>query len=311
MCHKLEPTNYEELNTNPLLYNPLMSNDNFFMPNLYKKGITMIGDLLDNNGNIISKQNLVNKTGVPVINDLHYLSLKMSTQKLINRYNFEPIHLQKPQAPVYHSFITKNKKGSKQFYNILIQPTETITKITWNENLGINITIPQWNQIYKTCFHTIKDNDLIWLQSKIINQILGTRLLLQKIKITNNPNCVFCNRDKETLLHLFFECDHVSQLWNSLYTWIRNKSRLQITPDKCTIILGHIHPWGNTIPINTINMITKAYIFSCSRNKRLLNIFHLQSRIKTSILNLEFNAIKNQKLENFNKLWTPFIELYN
>ena len=129
----------------------------------------MIGDLLENDGNIISKQNLVNKTGLPVLNDLHYLSLKMSTQKLINRYNFEPIHPQKPQAPEYHSFTTKNQKGSKQFYNILIQPTETITKINWNENLGINITIPQWNQIYKTCFHTIKNNYLIWLQFKIIN----------------------------------------------------------------------------------------------------------------------------------------------
>ena len=69
MCQKLEPTNYEELYTNPLWYNPLMSNDNFFMPNLYKKGITMIGDLLDNDGNIISKQNLVHKTGVPAINE--------------------------------------------------------------------------------------------------------------------------------------------------------------------------------------------------------------------------------------------------
>ena len=131
------------------------------------------------------------------------------------------------------------------------------------------------------------------------------------MKITNNPNCAFCNRDKETLPHLFFECDHVHQLWNLLYTWIRNKNRLQITPDKSTIILGHIHPYGNTIPINTINMITKAYIFTCSRNNRILNIYHLQSRIKTSLLNLEFNATKNQNLENFQKLWRPFKEIFN
>ena len=55
------------------------------MPNLYTKGITMIGDLLQYDVSIILRQNLMNRTGVPVINDLHYLRLKMSIKKLINK----------------------------------------------------------------------------------------------------------------------------------------------------------------------------------------------------------------------------------
>ena len=54
----------------------------------------MIGDLLQNNGTILSKQNLIEKTGVPFINELHYLRLKMSITRLINNYNFQPSPLQ-------------------------------------------------------------------------------------------------------------------------------------------------------------------------------------------------------------------------
>ena len=60
---------------------------------------------------------------------------------------------------------------------------------------------------------------MIWLQFKIINKILRTRALPYKMSITDNPLCSFCNQESEDLQHLFFECDQVLQLWNTLYNW--------------------------------------------------------------------------------------------
>ena len=134
--------------------------------------------MLDNEGGIISKHDLSYKTGIPSINDLHYLRLKMSIKQLLQLYKYEPIHLQRQVAPIYYTLSKRNTKGSKDFYNILIQPQNTIIKTTWEVSLGIDIPIKKWNQIYRSCFHTIKDNYLILLQFKIINKILGTRALL-------------------------------------------------------------------------------------------------------------------------------------
>ena len=74
---------------------------------------------------------------------------------------------------IYYKLTKRNPKGSKDFYNILIQPQNTIIKTTWEVSLGTDIPIKNWNQIYRSCFDTTKDNFLIWLQFKIINKILG------------------------------------------------------------------------------------------------------------------------------------------
>ena len=84
-------------------------------------------------------------------------------------------------APIYYTLTKINLKGSKYLYNILIKAQNTIIKTTWEVSLGTDIPNKIWNQIYRSCFHTIKDNYLIWLQFKSINNILGTRALLHKM----------------------------------------------------------------------------------------------------------------------------------
>ena len=156
---------------------------------------------------------------------------------------------------------------------------------------------------YKICFKTVNDNYLIYLQYCIINRILGTRSLLHKMSITDNKFCSLCIEYEETLVHLFYDCNHVLNLWNTLYEWIYNVTHIRIIPDKNEIILGYTQVYPNPIPINTINLITKSYIFYCSKNNINLNIFHLQSRIKTTIETMEFLANKNNQLGKFNSNW--------
>ena len=84
MCGQLKPENDEELCTNPIWYNPLILEEPLFMSNLYKKGINIIGDLLQQNGSIISKQDLIVKIGLKSINELHYLRLKTLIKQVMN-----------------------------------------------------------------------------------------------------------------------------------------------------------------------------------------------------------------------------------
>ena len=57
------------------------------------------------------------------------------------------------------------------------------------------------------------------------------------MKLKNTPLCSFCNKEEETLLHIFSECTSVIYLWQQLTTFFENKLILSaLTPQ--TVLLG-------------------------------------------------------------------------
>ena len=48
---------------------------------------------------------------------------------------------------------------------------------------------------------------------KILLRILITNSFLFKCKLKETQLCIFCNETKETILHLFWECNIVTSLW--------------------------------------------------------------------------------------------------
>ena len=60
MCKTIQPKNYAELYTLPIWHNPLLSEYPLFFPDLYNKGINIIGDLLTNTGEILTTEELLN-----------------------------------------------------------------------------------------------------------------------------------------------------------------------------------------------------------------------------------------------------------
>ena len=81
----------------------------------------------------------------------------------------------------------------------------------WNVDLESDIDRTKWKNSYTACFFTIKDNTYIWLQYRIIKRILGKNYYLKK-KISNSDICRICHEHTETLVHLFFQCNKVSDL---------------------------------------------------------------------------------------------------
>ena len=310
MCKNIQPKNYTDLYTLPIWYNPLLSDYPLFLPELYNNGINLIGDLLTDTGHIITQNELLNKTKLTTVNPLHYLRLKSVIQSLLKKNMFQPYNLQKPLAPLTYSIITKNNKGSKDFYTLLQTKRDVKPLNKWENTFNQQFSVPHRKLIYKSCFKTVKDNYLIYLQFKIINNILGTRSLLYKMSISNDKCCSFCGEHDETIPHLFYECNLVNLLWQTLYNWIAHKSNIRIIPNIISIILGYTETYPNPVVINTINMITKSYIFYCSRNNLKLNIYQLQTRLETAFETYEFNAIRNNCIDNFNRKWNPFRSLF-
>ena len=238
MCKRIQPKNYIELYTLPIWHNPLLSNFPLFFPELNNNGINLIGDLLTDTGDIITNEELLIKTKLISINPLHYLSLKSAIQSILNKNNFKAHIVQKPIPPITYSLITKSNKGSKDFYKLLQTGQAVRTLNKWEHIFDQSLSVPFWKLIHRSCFKTVNDNYLTYLQFKIINNILGTKSLLYKMNITNNQLCSFCGDHEETIPHLFYECSLVYLLWQTLYNWISNKCNIRIITDKKSIILG-------------------------------------------------------------------------
>ena len=93
--------------------------------------------------------------------------------------------------------------------------------------LSIELDLPEnleWNQIHNLAQQTTLDTNSKYFQYRILNIILATNTFLTKIRIKNDKKCTFCKLFDETLIHLFYECDIVQNLWQSVIDWIKTKS---------------------------------------------------------------------------------------
>ena len=160
-----------------------------------------------------------------------------------------------------------------------------------------------WKKVFAACFKSIQENKYSWFQYRIIFNILGTRDYLSKIKLVKDGKCYFCKTESESISHIFCECSHVQQLWQNLKQWIFNILNIHIVFNETAMILGFIESSENFWPVNFFLIITRFYIFSCSKNKIQLNIFDLQKEIKQKFVEQSQLAKINFSTGKYHKIW--------
>ena len=227
-----QPQNDCELLRNCIWYNSQVSKNMIFFPDRYKKGIYLVDDITNSDGKLISIRDLNKKYNINV-NILNYYTIKVKIELFTSKYRlFGSSTLERPTYPFHLDALFKSKSGCKHYYNMFnnaeAQNENPTCEIIWTniiEKENLDITIKErWKRIYKICFYSVHDNNVIWFQYRILNNILGTKNYLKKVKINMNSACSFCKTHDETLEHLFCKCREVIQLWNNIQQWINNKS---------------------------------------------------------------------------------------
>jgi hypothetical protein len=72
--------------------------------------------------------------------------------------------------------------------------------------------VNEWKQIYILPFKATACTKLHWVQFRINHNILATNYFLKKIKIIDDTNCNFCQKENETIEHIFWGCENVQNL---------------------------------------------------------------------------------------------------
>ncbi len=149
-------------------------------------------------------------------------------------------------------------------------------------------------------FKVTLDTKLRWFQYRVVHNILPTNAWLKKIGITNSDFCTFCQRDKETVKHLFVECNKVIDIWQQ----IRNKWTILRGLNTFNICYGMLDSGNdNFMVINHITFMFKWYVYKYRVNQTNFS-FNAFIRLVDSTIELEyFCAQRKSALDIHFKKW--------
>ena len=155
-------------------------------------------------------------------------------------------------------------------------------------------------------------------QYRLLQRGLITNIHMYKWGMIMTDQCTFCHRYEESYVHLFFLCEHVQELWSQVAEYIRVEfgiTSLLLTPQ--AVVMNEIHK--SDLVANFLCLVTKQYIYRQRCMKKEIIFYELKALFK-KIRNIEkYIAIKNGKIQIFNKKWkrkdrdsslTEFIQEY-
>ena len=241
-CNVCKVESVKQILCSPLWFNNnLIKGQNSYINNWFKKGIKQISDLLDINGNfyqfdILKEMYGINSTFLDYQSLIHkipnYWKNMIINNRLVSiqtKYNVT--------CNIYVQYLLKEKKGCRTFYDQLIQADQITRQEKWINEMGY-INDQEWNR-YNTNINDLSEVTLKDFQFKINNKILVTKTFLHTIRKVEDNLCSYCNREPETILHLFVECDKVKEFWQSLHIWLMQNVNTSINMDKKGILFSY------------------------------------------------------------------------
>ena len=306
LCKTPTPMNIEEIISQPLWNNSKFSDKSFFSKKWHESGLKWVKNILNENGEILSFQEVKQKFRL----DGHFLTyaklleiIPKQWKRIINTA-LKPLNLDTP-GNNWIQIIVSQDRLCKYFYDVLvankIQPS---AQVKWEEKIGNGVL--QWKQYYTLPKRTTKDVKLINFQYKILHRILPTNYLLHQMKIKNDNLCTFCKQHVETLEHLFVRCQYSLEFWEKIHNFLtEHKIRPANSPLSLQeILFGCVE---NNVLINKLIITAKKHIYF-RKNKELRPSFEDWKNFVKMIKETEFYvACINMQKENFNSIWSGLL----
>ena len=113
------------------------------------------------------------------------------------------------------------------------------------------------------------------------------------MKLSNTNICTFCQKENETLIHLFWECTVVQKLMSDLIDTAKTQDT-SFEPDVQTFVLGS--PGNNQY--NLLCLEIKRYIYLCRRKNVLPTIHGLIGSLKLASAIISTSKTKMEDNKN-------------
>ena len=262
------------------------------------------------NGKFLTYEQFINKYPGIQLNFIHYNAIIQSIDRYYKSQNFNPSRsVQYNQQPHIH-LLLRDEKGASRIYKKLIEVTKTPTGINrWAEK---EFDMSNWNHMFKILHQITNDNNLIWLQTRILHHILTTNKTVSKYDPQQTNLCTFCKHTAETIEHLFWSCQVTSNFWRELQTRInsrcKNSHNFHFNIDY--VLFGVSNNLKTDKVIDLLNLQAKHFIYlskvkSVHPNLTAFSkIFFKRYKIEKTIAN------NSQKTKQFEITWFPYLDLF-
>ena len=98
--------------------------------------------------------------------------------------------------------------------------TRTIFVTMWEKILNINIDEWDWYNSYVDCISWTVSTKLRSFYYQLRSADIMTNHKLVTMRIKTDASCHWCSCKDQRMLHLFWECDIVHDIWEQLSLWI-------------------------------------------------------------------------------------------
>lgn len=310
---KLKCSNWKEFLCTSLWYNIdiKVGGATVYYKSWKEKGIMVINDLVDIHGEFLSFENFQRKYSIHT-HFLQYEGFIRSLKNYMLKYNIshteERDNINGPVRSLSIIFILKDKKGCRGIYDKLVYNEIVPTSLLkWQTELNLNRNFV-WKKVLHLPFHLVKDTNMRWFQTRINHRILGTNYLLRKMNLKTNDKCTFCSEEKETLVHLFWECEHVQYFWNSLkLLLIENCGFENVSFIVTDIVFGN--PAFDEI-LNVLLLYGKKFIYRMKMEGKIPSFIGFQKNIAYQYKIDRHISRLSQKQKEFETKWEKYKELF-
>ena len=195
---------------------------------------------------------------------------------------------------------------SKKAYAILTEEEHHTSKklIDWEYEIGKEISHNDFMMNFTNISIVTNIPKLRSFQYRLLHHAVITNAHLFRWGIKNSNRCTFCEKEKETYIHLFVYCKYVEPLWLMLEQYMYEN--IDETPIRFDIDSVFWNSFIASDPGHVKNMlclVTKQYIYKkcCFAQKpncqELISIIKKQKNIEKYI------AVKNNRVLKHCKKW--------
>ena len=288
-------------NKNILIGKQVISNKELRLNNLYLIKEFMVGR------EFISHEefNLKNNTN---INYLSFLSIVKSIKEFINHIDLEENGKKINYQPALN-IIMKNKSGASFIYSTFSNNNKNICKGFEKWNRLLNIEKDEWLGFFSLLKFTTRDTKLRWFQFRILHNILTTNRSVAKYCNEQSHLCTFCNKESETIQHLFWSCEMVNKFWKDLASMINKRcvNVYNFSFSEKLVLFGQSEFIYTDEVCNLIILIAKYFIY----RSKVQNISpNLKNFINTLFKRYEAEKLITHNSQDFKNRWNQYLNLF-
>jgi exonuclease III len=307
--YKIDVNDSAELLSEPVCFNKriLVGNNIISKETWTQHGVSYFGDFVKDTGQFFNCVEFNNKYNLSV-DFVSYSGCIMSLKKYAKKHNIITVNNNRHEICNTMMKLLSVSKGSKSFYDVFVKDSFVPNCVKkWNSKLAFEV---EWENVFCKIYK-IQDICLRWFQMRIVHRIIATNVVLKEMNISPSELCSFCNREKDSIAHCFWNCECTHYFWQSFENWINTHcvNACNFKLSQSYVLFGTETNLRTDSTLDFIVLLAKHYIYSCKYKKErpFLHIFKQKLSWRYKIE--KYNAMLSQTLPQFNVNWFCYEKL--